>query len=93
MVQTIGTVPRKIVQNPHTALTSVTDCYLAWSFQRHIYKRLTAPQLTLDFTAVSSRISKQTLCSSLAETGLCVRIPVWRVSLSASSTKDRILWR
>ncbi|GFV61178.1 hypothetical protein TNCV_856481 [Trichonephila clavipes] len=50
------------------------------------------PQLARDFSAVSGReISRDTVNSNLAETGLSTRHPVRYVPLSASIRKDRVL--
>ncbi|GFU71843.1 transposable element Tcb1 transposase [Trichonephila clavipes] len=88
--KTSSTVTRKVCQGRVRASTSAQNWYLALSAQRH--RRTRAPHFARDLAAVSGRrISRQTVYSNIPETGLYASRPVWRVHLTASSRKNRIL--
>ncbi|GFW65626.1 hypothetical protein TNCV_3550491 [Trichonephila clavipes] len=67
--QTSGTITRKVSHGHDRTSASSKERYLDLSAQLH--RRTTALQFAWDLAAVSRRrISMQTLCSRLAETGL-----------------------
>ncbi|GFX15306.1 hypothetical protein TNCV_3302361 [Trichonephila clavipes] len=62
-----------------------------WALRARQHRRTTAPQLARDLAAVPGmRSSRQAVYSRLAEIGLYVPLPVWYVTLTASSRKERI---
>ncbi|GFT12661.1 hypothetical protein TNCV_5094351 [Trichonephila clavipes] len=61
--------------------------------KRTTTRRRTAPQLTHDLAAVLKKnFQADTFYIRLADTDPYARRPIWSVSLTASSRKDRILW-
>ncbi|GFT82658.1 hypothetical protein TNCV_1634321 [Trichonephila clavipes] len=76
----LTTITKKAGQGHHRATTSVQERHLVLNARRHRWA--TAPQLARYLASMSGRnISRQTVYSSLVETGLYARRLVWCVDL------------